>query len=510
MPRYAAVDIGSNSVRMQAAEVVPGRPMAILAADRQVTRLGESVFRTGRASVEAMDFLCEHLARMAQIYRKLDVAGVRAVATSAVRDASNQHELIQRASGALGSPVEIISGQEEARLVHLGVQARWPHPKSCILIIDVGGGSAEVILSESGRMAEAVSKPLGAVRLTETFLKSDPPSEVELRRLDEYIHEKIAATIGRMRLQKVDRVIATSATAAAVMCAINRVHRAHRETAERLRATTAQVRGFYGQISRMGVAARRKVNGIGPRRAEIIVAGAAVFLRILEHLRLPSMYYSLAGVRDGLIADLDARGVGRELSRLNRDQRRICEQMARRYAVSLAHVRKVAQLAQALFDSLQPVHQLPPFYGKMLEAAAYLHDLGHYVSDTGHHKHSHYLVANSDMPGFTDTERAVIAMLCRYHRKSLPAARQDEFNNMDADARQSILRLVPLLRLADGLDRGHEQYVDEIECAVRNSQVVVEIQSGHDADLEAWAAERAGEVFRQVYGRQLAIVRAKK
>src|SRR5438477_7332632 len=192
MPRYAAVDIGSNSVRMLAAETSPGSPTKILAAERQVTRLGAGVFRNGRISLEAMEFVCENLTRMAQMYRKLDVIGTRAVATSAVRDAANQEEFLELASQALGTPVEIISGQEEARLIHLGVQSRWPQGDKRALIIDVGGGSAELILSDAGVLAEAFSKPLGAVRLTEVFLNSDPPAPAELHRMNEYIDEKLA------------------------------------------------------------------------------------------------------------------------------------------------------------------------------------------------------------------------------------------------------------------------------------------------------------------------------
>src|SRR5688572_2932590 len=164
MPRYAAVDIGSNSVRMQAAEVIAGAPLNILASDREVTRLGASVFREGRISEDAMTFVCQVLKRMAAAYTALDVMGVRAVATSAVRDASNQAEFIERASAALGTPVEIISGPEEARLIHLGVQSRWPHPRQRVLVIDVGGGSAEFIVSDQGEMKEGISRPLGAVR----------------------------------------------------------------------------------------------------------------------------------------------------------------------------------------------------------------------------------------------------------------------------------------------------------------------------------------------------------
>ncbi|HTA68008.1 MAG TPA: hypothetical protein VK776_07010, partial [Bryobacteraceae bacterium] len=233
MPRYAAVDIGTNSVRMLTAETAPGRATRILAAEREVTRLGAGVFLNGRIAPEAINLVCEDLARMAQVYRKLDVVGVRAVATSAVRDASNQQEFLDRASDVLGTPVEIISGQEEARLIHLGVEARWPQPDKRVLIVDVGGGSAEVILADHGSLSEAFSKPLGSVRLTEVFLKSDPPAPLELHRMNEYIEEKLATPLRKLGAGPFARVIATSATAAAIVCAVNRVRRSRRDEADR-------------------------------------------------------------------------------------------------------------------------------------------------------------------------------------------------------------------------------------------------------------------------------------
>lgn len=513
MPRYAAIDIGSNSVRLLVAETTAGTggklpSIATLHADRSVTRLGSSVFQTGRISEEGIATVCSQLERMAAAFRKLEVSAVRAVATAAVRDASNQHEFIQRASKAAGTQVEIVSGQEEARLIHLGVQARWPHPTQRVLIVDVGGGSCEVILSDSGKLVTAFSKPLGAVRLTEVFLKRDPPGEAELHRLDKSIQERLAPAVRRIG-SGFDRVIATSASAAAVVCAINRVPRVRREEADRLRATAAQVRSFFKDIRTKDVAARRKIGGIGPRRAEIIIAGAAVFLRTLELFRHPSMYYLAAGVRDGIVADLANRGAGRERTHLSADQRSAVEDMARRYGVPLKHVRKVASLAMELFEALRPLHRLPADAGKLLEASAYLHDIGHFVSDTGHHKHSAYLVANSDMPGFTDEERQLIAMLCRYHRKAMPTQRHSAFQALSPDARRGVMHLIPILRIADSLDRGHEQRVENIECEMRNGAIVLKVLSQSDVDLERWAADRSADVFRHVYGTPMAIAQAK-
>ena len=509
MPRYAAIDIGSNSVRMQAAEVTPGSPARELAADREVTRLGASVFRSGRISDEAMEFVCQVLKRMADTYKRLDVIGARAVATSAVRDASNQAEFVLRASEALGTPVEIISGPEEARLIYLGVQARWPHPEGRVLIVDVGGGSAEFIVGESGEMKEGVSRPLGAVRLTEVFLKEDPPTPIALHRMTTFIDDKFDPVKRRIGDVSFDRVIGTSATAAAIVSAINRVPRAKRDEADQQRAKTADVRKLFAQLSSMDVSERKKTEGIGPRRAEIVVAGTAVFLRTLETLNLPAIYYSAAGVRDGIIADLAARGVGRERSRLARPQARVVESMCRKYNVEMKNAKQVAVFASQLFEALQPLHSLPPETGKLLEAAALLHNTGHYISGTGHHKHSAYIVSNSDMPGYTDRERHLIALLCRYHRKSLPAPRHDIFRSLPTEEKRIVQMLTPLLRIAVGLDAGHAQKISDIEATVANNTVTIGVRAEEDTDLEVWAVERVSDTFRQVYGVPLAITKSK-
>jgi len=511
MARYAAIDIGSNSIRMEAAEVTPGMPTRILAADRQVTRLGESVFRSGSISPEAMQLAVTVLARMADTYKKLDVMAVRAVATSAVRDTRNQAEFIELASEAIGAPVEIISGREESRLVHLGVQSRWPHPDKRILIVDIGGGSAELIASENGRLRESMSKPLGAVRLAEMFLSEDPPSERHLHHMREYIDEKLANAIPRIGVGSWDHGIATSATASAVICAVHRIPRTKREQADRARASAAQVRQLYSKISSRSLAERRKITGIGPKRAEIIVPGTAVLLRAMETFGLASFYYSAAGVRDGIIADLASRRVGRELSQLSRDQRIEVEHMSSRYGVPLRHARKVADLSRHLFVATMPLHQLPPQFGKLLEAAAYLHDVGHYVNDVSHHKHSYYLVANSDFAGFTDREREVIANLCRYHRKTMPTSGHSPYQGLSGDEKRAVLFLIPLLRLADNLDRSHEQHVESVNCRLHNGHFVVQLMSAPnvDVDLEQWAAERVGEIFRQVYERPITVVKSR-
>ncbi|MDR3719602.1 MAG: Ppx/GppA phosphatase family protein [Bryobacteraceae bacterium] len=499
MPKYAAIDIGSNSVRMLAAEVEPGGAVRALAEDRQVTRLGESVFLSGEIDEASMALTLSTLGRMTNIYRQHNVLAARVVATSAVRDAQNQAQFLERASAIAGQPVELISGQEEARLIHLGVESKWTHPNERLLIIDIGGGSAEVMEAENGHLKHAFSRPLGAVRLQSVFLKSDPPSRDELSRLEEFIEQKLSVAAQKMGSRHFDLAIGTAATASAVVCAANRIPRVDRELADRKKVSTKQLRRLYRALSKMDVASRRKVEGLGYRRAEIILPGVAVLLRTLETFGLSGLSYCDAGVRDGIIRDLADRGAGRERARLNGEQREMVEQFARRFGVDLKHARRVAHFSLELFHALANLHQLAPDAGPLLEAAAYLRDVGHAISDASHHKHSLYIVSNADLGGFTDIERLQVAMLCRYHRKSMPVARHGDFMALPPECRRSITLLAPLLRIADALDRSREQRVEEIECTPGPDGVMLKLMASEDTGLEKWAVEGAAGAFRQVY-----------
>jgi exopolyphosphatase/guanosine-5'-triphosphate,3'-diphosphate pyrophosphatase len=509
MSKYAAIDIGSNSIRMLVAEVNPASPLKAVATDRQVVRLGAGVFADGRLTAESMTLGLQVLQRMKDSIDTFQVVALRAVGTSALRDAVNRIEFLDRAAAILGTPVDVITGLEEARLIHLGVQLRWPHPKQRVLILDIGGGSAELILSDQGRFKEALSKPLGAVRLTEMFLKSDPPDARELARLEKYVQERLAGAAARFASAKVDRMIATSSTAAAVVCGVNSVARNRRDKADRMSATAPQVRRMYQELAARTQSARNKIAGIGPRRSEIIVAGAAVMHIVLRELGIPRLYYSTAGLQEGVIADLVHRKVGLEHARLDGDQRRMVRAMVAKYGMHAKHVLKVADLAHMLFESLRHLHQLPLAKGKLLDAAAHLYNIGHFVNEARHHRHSMYLVANSDMPGFSAEEQMVIANLCRYHRKSTPHLTHDSFQLLEVEDRRAVMLLTPLLRLAVALDQSQEQKVERLETLTHDHGVEMRLYSEADIDIEQWSAQQVGGVFQGVYGMPLT-VRVKK
>jgi exopolyphosphatase/guanosine-5'-triphosphate,3'-diphosphate pyrophosphatase len=247
---------------------------------------------------------------MAAAIERRGTSSVRAVGTSALRAASNRCEFVLRASGILECPLEVVGGLEEARLVQMGVAARWPHEHERVLIVDVGGGSVQLILSDRERFAAGTSLPLGAVRLTETFVCGDPPREAEMARMRLHIREQIAGAADHLARAAVHRVIATSATAGAIVCAVHAIKRSRRHQADRLGATVDQIGELLGALVARDLEGRASIVGVGRRRAEIIVAGVAALDGIMAGLRLPKLQYSTAGVRDGIIADLALRGAG--------------------------------------------------------------------------------------------------------------------------------------------------------------------------------------------------------
>lgn len=316
--RLGAIDIGSNSVRLQIADALQrsnGLPsLTTVKNERQVTRLGEGVFgKRGKISRSALKETCVVLRRMKRSCEIHDVQEFRAVATSAVREAKNRLEFTDIAEEILRCPVEIISGDEEAHLVHLGIHARWPQlrKRERPLIIDLGGGSAQIIHGASPKVVEKLSRPIGSVRLKQKFLKHDPPKKREIRALTDYIDEKLAIVIERVSPTSISRLLATSGAAAAVVCAINEV-RVDRDEADRLSAPYAQVETLFERVSTMDLAHRRRIRGVGRRRAEVLLPGIAVLMAIMRSFGKDELTYTSAGVRDGIITDLSMRGNQRQ------------------------------------------------------------------------------------------------------------------------------------------------------------------------------------------------------
>src|ERR1700733_11113804 len=437
MPTFAAVDVGSNSVRLKIARLQGGRLRA-LHEDREVTRLGDGVFGSGFLTPDAMAETVKVLRRFHRATQQIVTDTVRVVATSALRDARNSQAFLEWVRSATGWRVEIISGVEEARLIHLGLVSGPRIDSAPMLMMDLGGGSCELTVSQGGHIRDAVSLPLGAVRLTNEFLRHDPPRKGELKRLRGFITREANRILDRITSAKVKNVIATSGTAAALAAVASHLRQA--TSRQRLMVSSAEMTRIAKRLARLPVAERRKIEGIGPRRAEIIVAGATVYQELLDRLRLKGFRYSPLGLRDGILAQMAA-----DYDRSTRSGRQIeSERMESilkaidHYHVERKHAFDVRDAATLLFSSLRAVHRLPPEYGEWLSAAAMLYEVGDYESRNGRHRHAHYIISNSEILGYTPQQRRIIAAVARYLGKSRPAMEDGPMKMLDTAERANV------------------------------------------------------------------------
>lgn len=486
----AAIDVGTNAVRLEIARALPDGGIETLHQERDPIRPGEGVFLDGRMPAHVEERLTTTLRRYAALCRRWH-ARVRAVATSAIREAKNGPDIVKRVRAAAGVELEVVSGREEARLICAGV-LRGREPDAPALVVDIGGGSTEVAAARGETPTELWSVPLGAVRLTQILGTRGRVSAQRLSALRAYAAEAFREAIPRAP-GRVRRALGSSGTIGAVVAFA---------ADEGRRATRAEVTRAVHDLAEMSLEAR--VREFDVRRAEIVVAGAAILEAAMRHLGLGSVVAVESGLRDGLLVEL-ARSNG---AAPDRSSTEALVELGRRFGFDEGHARQVARLALELHDRLAPVHRLPPRTRKVLEAAALLHDVGHAVSVHAHHKHTYYLVANADLPGFSDRERELVALVARYHRRTAPSRGRADLKDLSSSELGALRKLVALLRVADALDRSHHQHVRRLATSTRDRTIRIVIGARGPLDLELWDAEREAALFRRVFGRRLLLTRA--
>jgi exopolyphosphatase/guanosine-5'-triphosphate,3'-diphosphate pyrophosphatase len=513
MQTYAAVDIGSNSCRLKIASVQRHR-LKTLHEDREVTRLGESVFDTGVVSPDSMALTIRALKRFLKAIQANAVDQIRVVATSAIRDARNQAEFIAWVKSATGWNVEIISGLEEGRLIQLGLVSVEPAARGRCILIDLGGGSCEVTLSDAGRIREIVSLPLGAVRLTREFLRSDPPTKEQITQMKTFISREVGRAEKRLAGQRARIVIATSGTAAALAAASRQMAKLPKGKRARTEeyAEATHVKKLAAKLTKMSDAARAQVPGIGPRRSEIIVAGSHVYAELVDRLDLPGFQYSPAGLRDGVLALMLAQQDEHTSAhqRFETERWEGVLELCRRYGVDPKRQLAVRNRAVQLFREMQNVHNLPEEYSFWLEAAALMHEVGKFMNYQGHHRHTQYIIANSELYGFAPEQRAIVSAIARYLGKSRPSA-QDRLMRLIPPAQHAnVERAIVLLRLAVALKQGRaslgtgELQLPAIRTRVFAKRVTLELLRARSAgELELWALRKEAGYFREVFRRDL-------
>lgn len=510
MQTYAAIDIGSNSCRMKIGRVVQHR-LRILHEDREVTRLGASVFESGIVSPEAMAATLKTLKRFHRSAQAHGTDRVRVVATSAMRDARNSRAFVAWVRDETGWEVEIISGLEEARLIHRGVVENEAGAAGRCLLIDLGGGSCEVTLSEHKRIRETISLPLGAVRLTKEFLRSEAPGKDDIRRMRQFIARELRRARRRVDPGGVRVTIATSGTAAALADASRAWSKGKGRRDGREQAPTEMVRRLAAKLTKMKNTERAMVPGIGPRRSEIIVAGAHVFAELLDCFSLGGFRYSPMGLRDGMLAQMLAQQDPRASMHQEFEHERwqAVEEACRRYGIDPRQAEPVREHAGQLFRDLAAVHELPAEYRTWLEAAAMLRDIGKYLNHQGYHRHAQYIIANSELYGFTPQQRVVTSAIARYQGKSRPAPEGRTMRQVPPEDYEHVRRAVVLLRLAVALNQDRASDVLQVRVRVYPKRVQLELRPGRTgAELELWSLRKEANYFREVFGRDLLVALA--
>jgi exopolyphosphatase/guanosine-5'-triphosphate,3'-diphosphate pyrophosphatase len=506
MPTFAAVDIGSNSVRLKIAKVVRGR-LQTLHEDREVTRLGESVFADGSLDPEAMSLTIKVLKRFHRAAQSFATDRVRVVATSALRDSRNSRAFLDWVRSATGWRTEIITGLEEGRLIHLGILSNARIANKHALLIDLGGGSCELTLSAKGHIEDMVSLPIGAVRLTQTFIHHDPPRTNELEQMRGFVQREISRIQKRIRDANVQAAIATSGTPAALSGLYEAKVGGYDESKPHTVPHPA-VSKILRDLAKRNLDQRRALPGIGPRRAEIIIAGAMVFAELMDLCALRNFRYLPLGLRDGLLAQMlaDYSESPAMKERVESERHDALLTVAKRFGADLAFAQRIRNFALQLFRRLQSVHRLPPQYADWLEAAAMLHEVGAYINRSGRRRHTHYIIAQSELFGYTPAQRRIVASITRYVGNSLPATGDSAMQMVPRNDQSHVPKAVALLRLARSLDQGRRGSVRELQVKVQQDGPVrlgLTPTSSEGVELELWAVEQERAYFEAVFGREL-------
>jgi exopolyphosphatase/guanosine-5'-triphosphate,3'-diphosphate pyrophosphatase len=485
-----AIDVGTNAVRLEIARAHPDGVLETLHYERAPVRPGAGVFESGIMEDVVADRLVGTLQRFASRCRRHE-AQVRAVATSALRNARNAEAVLHRVRAQAGIVLEVISGREEARLICLGVCQGRPRGERA-LVLDIGGGSTEIALARGGRPTELWSVALGAVQLTEMFGAAENIGKKKVALMRAYARQVFSEGIGEALEETPDVVFGSSGT-------IRAVTEFARE-GEPIPVTAKELSAAVKKLIAMRPAER--LERFSERRADIIVAGGIILESLMVTLDLGSVIAVDRGLRNGILVDLQERDRIQPRERLLEDE---AIRIGRRFDFEEPHGREVARLALRLFEDLAPIHELPSETRSLLEVAAWLHDVGKAVSFQRHHRHGQYLIQNTEFLGLIDRERTLAACVARFHRRSPPDESHPALSELSGGEVHVVRRLATVLRLADAFDRSHQQRVEKIKTCITAERVEIELFSSQDLDLELWDGMREAQLFETVFGRTLVL-----
>src|SRR5262245_18103679 len=506
--RIAAIDIGTNSIHMIVVQIRPDLSFEVIDREKEMVRLGAGGLDGRALTSEAMHAAFQVLSKFRRLAESHNVEQVIAVASSATREAENGGEFLQAVTHDTGIRPQVISGTEEARLIHMAAVYGIGVPEDAAVVIDIGGGSLEVTRGAGTAIELGRSFKLGLIRLTERFIRTDPLEHRDERKLVRHIDEEIGKYLDQIKRAGFDRVVGTSGTILSLGAVVAAAEGLPLDTPLRNRRITAkQIRRARKELTSLDLDERLRVPGLEPRRADLVVAGVVLLDELVRRLGADDVTLCDLSLREGMILDYIARH-RKEIAQADRYpdvRRRSVFELAERCHYYPEHAAQVAKLATALFDQTRAIHGLTDREREWLEYAAILHDVGVLISYEQHHQHSYYLIKNGDLRGFEPDEIETIALISRYHRRRTPKRKHEGFGDLRRRRRRTVRTLAAILRLAESLDRSHSQTVSSLELHDRGDDDLLRLRTSGDVELEAWAATRSAAPFERFTGKPLRV-----
>lgn len=497
--RLAAIDIGTNSIRCIVVEVDDQGRYAILDDEKATVRLGENLAASGAISPAAFARAVDAMSRIRKLIDGLKVEEVEAVATSAVRSASNGGELVAVLTRELGREIRIISGDEEAELVARSVRHNFDMSGKRYMIIDIGGGSVELMSAVANHVESSFSLELGAVRMTDMFMKTDPVQPSEIEKLRRFVRSEMKSSFPEER-PAVQTFIGSGGTVTTLANMVMSMRRQTYSTSHGFEVLRSEVVHLLAMLVRKDIKSLRNIPGLNPDRADIIVAGLVVIDEMMKFFGANMLLVNERGIREGLIINCMKRLQLLPDSSTPRSWRGSILEFARSCHYDEPHSRHVAKVALSIFDNLAKEFTLKKNDRKLLEAAALLHDVGYFISYNSHHKHSHHLIRHAELFGFSPREREMMALIARYHRKSLPKKKHPEYDRLELKDQQTVSRLGGILRLADGLDRRRSGLVEVVALKRVGPSFHFKLLGTEDISVEIFGGNAKKDLFEKAFG----------
>ena len=501
--RLAAIDIGSNSIRVVVAQLLPGGDYRVLDDERAATRLARALDATGQLDPQSVEDSISALRRFRKIAEGMGASKMRAIATCAVREAENGVEFVQRARDEAGLNIEVISSLEEAQLAFLSVQRAFDISDKTVLIVDIGGGSTECVLSSGNHVEQIYHTRLGALRLSEKYGPGRELFGDDLQRMMTDIDEELGEQVNKPPTYP-HLMIGSGGTFTNLASMLIAAKGQTDQHEWGYRVSRAEVRHLLDRLQKMSINKRRSFPGLSADRAEIIVAGLAVVDRVMRHFKVNLLQVHTGGVRDGMI--LTMIDELQPASAAPADRRAAVERFAASCGADLLHSRQVARLAGEIFEQLCAPFGLDLRDRELLESAALLQDVGYLINYDSHHKHSYQLVLNSRLAGFSRRDLELVANVARYHRGAKPKKKHENFRRLSDEDQQRVRQLVAILRVASGLDRSHSQSVENVSICVEQGKTKLRIASRSDPEVDLWAARRRIKLFEQTFVTEVIIL----